>query len=102
APGAAGKALPFTFNYASYATAQGYLVYTSCGSTNVGTSVAPQLVLPIGCVPSAMDVLVVAYGASTSTPLAYAQKTGLAITAGGSTTITDTWHPIESLTATYT
>lgn len=100
APGAVSKVLPFTFNYATYAGAQGYIVYTSCGSTDVGTSLAPTLNLKTGCTAASMSVVVVAYGAGT-TPLAYAQKTGLTITAGGNTTISDTWHAIGSVAATY-
>ena len=98
--GSAAKAYPFTFNYSSNASAQGYTVYTSCGATDVGTSLAPQLTLEMGCTPATMTVVVVARNGS-GTPIAYAQKTGVAITSGGSTTITDTWHPIETLIATY-
>ncbi|HTL38172.1 MAG TPA: hypothetical protein VL326_33815 [Kofleriaceae bacterium] len=98
--GTAAKGYPFTFTYSTASGATGYTVYTSCGPTDVGTSLTPQLVMAAGCTAASMTVLVVARNAGGA--FAYAQKTGVTITAGGNTTITDTWHPIDSLSVSYT
>jgi hypothetical protein len=98
--GIASKALRFTVNYTSYATAQSYSVYTPCGPVDVGTSVGPQLALQTACTGSMMDVVVIARG-TNGVPLAYTQKAAVAVSANGSTTITDTWHPLDTVTATY-
>ncbi|HSD86107.1 MAG TPA: hypothetical protein VLB44_01285, partial [Kofleriaceae bacterium] len=98
--GLASKALRFTVNYPSFATAQSYMVYTPCGPIDVGTSVAPSLALQTACTGSTMDVVVIARG-TNGVPLAYTQKAAVAVSANGSTTITDTWHALDTVTATY-
>jgi hypothetical protein len=95
------KAVPFTVSYAAYGGAGQYEVRSRCGTANVGTSTSPQLALPVGCVASTLDFEVLAKS-STGATLAWTQKAGVAVTSGGSTTITDTWHPLAQLTATYT
>src|SRR6185436_8320951 len=56
--------------------------------------------LRAGCATSAMTVLVFAKSNAT-TELAYTEQ-NVTFTSGGSTTITDTWHALVTVTSTYT
>ncbi|HUS33031.1 MAG TPA: hypothetical protein VMZ53_31230 [Kofleriaceae bacterium] len=98
--GTAAKGYPFTVNYTAATGAQGYTVYTACGATDVGTTLAPQVVMLAGCTPATSTVVVVARGGGGA-PISYAQKTDVAVTAGGNTTITDSWHAMDTLAVTY-
>jgi hypothetical protein len=100
AAGTAAKAYPITVSYASYASAQSYTVYSSCGGTDVGASTAPNLVLEAGCASNAVTFVVVARGAGNA-PIAFAEKANVDVTAGGSGMITAPWTPIYTLQAAY-
>jgi hypothetical protein len=97
----ATKAVPFTVSYSAYAGVDHYEVHTRCATTNVGTTTSAALDLPVGCATSPLDIEVHAKS-STGVTLAATEQANVAVTAGGSTTITDTWHPPVQLTATYT
>jgi hypothetical protein len=99
--GNAAKGTRFTINFSAYTNAQSYVVYTSCGGTDVGTTLNPTLVLPAGCALSSMTIGVVAKGGGGA-PLAYARDTNITVAGGGNTTITDTWHTMTTVAATFT
>jgi hypothetical protein len=88
-------------SFPAYGGATSYEVHTPCGPVDVGTSTSPNLTLRDGCATATMDVLVFAKTSST-VEAAFAHQASVAFTAGGSVTITDTWHPVSSFTATYT
>jgi hypothetical protein len=93
------KAVPFTVTYPSRAGATGYEVHTSCGTVDVGTATTVPLMLPVGCATNPMDFVVLAKLAGS---FEWTQQASVAVTAGGSTTISDTWHARAQLVATYT
>jgi hypothetical protein len=93
------KAVRFTVNYNASPSPGAYFVHTTCGTTNVGTSLTPTLTLPVGCVTSSMDIVVLA---KTSTTYTWTQQAAVAVTHGGATTITDTWKTRTPIVATYT
>jgi hypothetical protein len=97
----ATKALAFSVSYAAYAGVDHYEVHTRCGTTDVGTVTTAPLVLAAHCAASPMDLEVHAKS-SAGVTLAWTQQPNVTIAANGSTTITDTWHAPETLTATYT
>jgi hypothetical protein len=99
-PGNAAKGYRFTTGFSSYTGAQSYVVYTSCGGVDVGTTLTPTLVLPAGCMASPMTLAVVAKGAG-NTSLAYAKNLDITVTANGSAPITDTWHAMDTVTASF-
>lgn len=90
----------FTFNYSTRAGANSYSVFTPCGRTDVGGSTSPSLPFKAGCASGTFDVLVVA--ASGSNALAWTSKSAVAFSSGGSTTITEPWHDVESFDMSYT
>ncbi len=90
----------FKFTYPSYAGANMYSVFTPCGRTDVGNSLAPNLAFQVGCASSPFTVLVVA--SNGTNVLAWAAKTGVAFTAGGTTNITGPWQAVSSFDMTYT
>jgi hypothetical protein len=92
------KAVRFTVNYAANAGTGAYEVHTSCGTTNVGTSLTPTLTLPLTCMTSPMDIVVLAKTATTYT---WAQQANVTVTHGGSTTISGGWNARVPLAATY-
>jgi hypothetical protein len=98
--GNAAKGTPYTVTFTAYAGAQSYVVYTSCGGTNVGTTLNPTLVLHAGCVKSPTHIAVVAIGAGPS-PIAYAKNLDVTIAANGNHTINDTWHSMASVSSTF-
>lgn len=99
--GTATKGLPFTFTYPSYSGATSYEIHTPCGPVDVGTLTTATLTLREGCAISPMDVLVYAKTSGT-VEAAFVQQTGVAFTAGGNVSISDTWHAVMTVTATYT
>jgi hypothetical protein len=101
ANGTAYKGLPFTVSFPAYGGATSYEVHTPCGPVDVGTSTSPNLTLRAGCATASMDIAVYAKTSST-VEAAYAHQAAVAFTAGGNVTITDSWHPVTALTATYT
>jgi hypothetical protein len=98
--GTAFKGLPFTVSFPAYGGATSYEVHTPCGPIDVGTSTSPTLTLRAGCATPTMDVLVFAKTSST-VEAAFAHQANVPFSAGGSLTITDTWHPVSSFGATY-
>jgi hypothetical protein len=98
--GTAAKALPFTVSFPAYGGATSYEVHTPCGPVDVGTTTSPMLTLREGCATATMDVLVFAK-TSSSVEAAFAHQAGVAFTAGGNVTITDTWHAVSSFSASY-
>lgn len=98
--GIAYKALPLTVTFPSYGGASSYEIHTPCGPVDVGTATTFELVLRDGCATSPMDVVVFAKTSST-VEAAYAQQTNVTFTPGATVTITDTWHPVTSISATY-
>jgi hypothetical protein len=98
--GTAAKGLPFTVSFPAYGGATSYEVHTPCGPIDVGTSTSPNLTLRDGCATPTMDVLVFAKTSST-VEAAFAHQAAVPFTAGGSVTITDSWHPVSSFTASY-
>jgi hypothetical protein len=94
------KAAAFTVTYPAYTGADAYEVRTRCGNIDVAGATSPTIDLPLGCAATTLDFEVVAK--SGSTLLAWTQKTNVAFTAGGSTTISDAWQGLSQLTATYT
>lgn len=97
----ATKAIGFTASYAAYAGADHYEVHTRCGTVDAGTATNPLLTLPVACVTATMDIEVLARS-SAGALLAWTAQSGVAVSANGSTTITDTWHAPAALSATYT
>jgi hypothetical protein len=93
--GLASKAVRFSISYPAASGATGYIVYTSCGATDVGTMTMPQLTLRTGCAGATTDIAIVAKGAAM-----YTQQAGVPTT--GTTTITDSWHANATVTATLT
>ena len=91
----------FTITFPSLGGADNYRVYTPCGPTNVGTVTSPSLPFEQGCVTSPMHIVVLAT-TSIGTPLKYVEATNVAFAPGGSVMITDTWHDLVPLNATYT
>jgi len=95
------KAVPFTVNYSANTGTDHYEVHTRCATLDVGLSTSPEIALPVGCLTTPMNIEVIARS-SAGVALAWTQQPNVAITAGGSTTITDTWHAPVQLAATYT
>ena len=93
--GLASKAVRFSLSYPAASGATGYVVYTSCGATDVGTTTSPQLTLRSGCAGAATDIAIVAKGAAM-----YIQQPAVPTT--GTTSIADTWHSDATVTATLT
>lgn len=93
--GLASGATRFSLSYPAATGATSYVVYTSCGTTDVGNTTTPQLTLRIGCAGATTDIAVVAKGATK-----YLQQAAVPTT--GTTTITDTWHALATLNATLT
>lgn len=93
--GLAAKATRFSLSYPAAGGATGYVVYTSCGPTDVGNTTTPQLTLRTGCAGTTTDIAVLAKGASM-----YLQQPAVPTTA--TTNIADTWHALVSINATLT
>ena len=91
----------FTINFPSSGGAQNYRVYTPCGPTDVGTTTSPSLPFTAGCARSPMTVVVLVTS-STGLPQKYAELDNVTFAPGGSATVTDTWHDIAPVTASYT
>jgi hypothetical protein len=98
--GTATKALPFTFNIPSYSGASSYEVHTPCGPVDVGLTSSPTLLLRVGCARDPMDVTV--YAKSSSVRVAAVHASGVALVAGGSTTLAGAWQALSAFSATYT
>jgi hypothetical protein len=90
----------FTVSYPGYAGAASYSIYDPCGVTASSTT-TKLLALAAGCATSPMNLVVVATS-SGGTALAWTQKAGVTFASGGSTTITDSWHALGQITASYT
>lgn len=99
--GTAYKGVALTVTYPTYGGATSYDVHTPCGPVDVGTSTSPTLTLNVACATSPMDITVFAKTSST-VEAAYAQVTGAAFSPGGTIAITDTFHAVSTLTASYT
>lgn len=93
--GLAAKATRFSLSYAAAGGATGYVVYTSCGSTDVGNTTTPQLTLRTACAGTMTDIAVLAKGAAM-----YVQQAAVPTT--GTTNIADTWHALATVSATLT
>ena len=96
----ATKAIAVTASYAAYPGTDHYEVHTRCGTVDVGTSLAPALVLPAHCVATPTDVEVLAR-TSAGGLLAWTARSDVTITPGAVIAIGDTWHAPAPLTATY-
>jgi hypothetical protein len=88
----------FKISYPAATGATSYTVYHPCGSV-VSTKTSATLSLTAGCVLSTMDLVVVA--ANATGPTSYAEANKVTFTNGGSTTVTDTWHPLVTVAASY-
>jgi hypothetical protein len=93
--GLAAPATRFSLSYPTASGATGYVVYTSCGATDVGNTTTPQLTLRTACAGATTDIAVVAKGATM-----YLQQAAVPTT--GTTNITDTWHALATVNATLT
>ncbi len=85
--------------HSSYAGASQYDAYYTCGMTPA-TKTTYQLAFDPWCNPATWDLTVVALN-NSGTPLAYTSQSAIAFANGGSVTITDTWHALPTVTATY-
>lgn len=99
--GSAAKLLPFNVSFPAYGGATSYDVHTPCGRFEFGGATSGQIHLRAGCVTTMMDVLVFAKSSAT-VELAYAVMPNVAFTAGGNLTVTDSWHALSTVSATYT
>ena len=90
----------FTVSFQTYSGAASYVVYGPCGSTSTAGASA-TLDMATRCKQDTMDVLVVAMDVNGN-PIAALQKTGVAFTAGGSTSVTGTYQFVSQFTASYT
>jgi hypothetical protein len=93
----------FTVSYPAYAGAAGYDVYHPCGKTPVApaNATSQQLTMRVGCKASPMNLVVIANNGGGN-PMAYTEIDNVTFASGGSATITDTWHTLSSVMATYT
>jgi hypothetical protein len=94
-PTAAGT---FKISYPADSGATNYTIYYPCGNVVASQTNNISLAMKAGCLLSTMDLVVVA-GNNTG-PIAYAEANNVAFTNNGSTTVTDTWHPLVQLAAT--
>src|SRR5207247_943046 len=90
----------FTVSYPAKPGAAGYEIHGPCGKTTVIGMTSGTLPMKMGCLVSPMDLVVIALD-SMGYPTAYAEKNNVTFTSGGSTTVTDTWHALASVAATY-
>jgi hypothetical protein len=88
----------FTVNFSANPGATGYDVYWPCSTmaTSHTTTTSKAITMQAGCMESPMNIVVVASNG------AFTEQNGVAFTNGGSTTITDTWHPLATINSTYT
>jgi hypothetical protein len=92
----------YKISYPAYSSAAGYTIYYPCGSVGAGKTQTTNISLAMqaGCVLSTMDLVVVA-SSNTGAQLAWTHVSNVTFTNNGSTTITDTWHPLVSVAASY-
>jgi hypothetical protein len=90
----------FKISYPADSGATSYTIYYPCGNVVASQTNNIALAMKAGCLQSTMDLVVVA-GNNTG-PIAYAEAPGVTFTNNGSTTVTDTWHPLVQLAASTT
>ncbi len=90
----------FTVAFPAYSGANHYVIYSPCGSTSTTKTSGNALAFEAGCVAATMDLVVVAENSSNAA-LAWVDQSGVAFTSGGSTTITNSWATLPTITATY-
>ena len=90
----------FTINFTADPGATSYTVVHPCGPiTTMSTS--PVVNLFNYCAHPAMDLVVVSLAANGQ-PMHFVEKSGVAFTDGGSTTMPASWQPLVAFSATYT
>jgi hypothetical protein len=99
AAGTASKAFSFTVTYPANSSATDYEVHTPCGPVDAGTSTSPTLTLQTNCAATG-DILVFAKTSSV-TEIAFARLANVTFSANGTANITDTWHPMSTINATF-
>ena len=87
----------FKISYPADSGATSYTIYYPCGNVIATQTSNISLPMKAGCLLPTMDLVVVA-GNNTG-PIAYAEASNVAFANNGSTTVTDTWHPLVSLAA---
>ena len=80
--------------------ATNYTIYHPCGNAVPSGNTNVSLTMKAGCLQQTMDLVVVA--GTSSGPTAWTEAANVPYTNGGSVTVTDTWHPMGSITASYT
>lgn len=96
----------FTISYPAYGAATSYVIVSPCGTSFVSAPAAggppPAATMPIYnyCRQNAMELIVVAQDANG--PLASIEKTNVAFSSGGSTTISGSYQSLRTLTSSYT
>jgi hypothetical protein len=89
----------FKISYPADSGATNYTIYYPCGNVVASQTNNISLAMKAGCLLPTMDLVVVA-GNNTG-PIAYAEAPNVTFTNNGSTTVTDTWHPLVQVTASY-
>jgi hypothetical protein len=90
----------YTVAFSAYGPATQYYVYGPCGGQQT-TSTSTTLTIYAYCQIPAMDIIAVAYDANFN-PLAYVERSAIAYSAGGSTTLPTSWQGLAGFTATAT
>jgi hypothetical protein len=90
----------YTVSLSPYAGADHYYVYGPCGQQLTSTT-STTLMFNAYCEVAQMDLIAIAYNAAGN-PLAYVNKSGVAYSAGGSTTMPASWQGFATFTATAT
>jgi hypothetical protein len=90
----------FVVSFPAYGGAANYRVYGPCGS-GFSTALSQPLTMYSDCKLATMDLQVIAFDQSGNA-LAYIDKPGVAYTASGTTTISGSYLPMSTFTASYT
>jgi hypothetical protein len=94
----------FTVNVPAYPGAMAYDVYGPCGGTFAGAAgngapTPATLTFADDCQKATMDLVVVALGPVS--PIAYVDANNVPYTNGGQLDITESWQPLQTITASY-
>jgi len=89
----------FKISYPAASGATTYTIYYPCGSVVTAQTTNIALAMKAGCLLSTMDLVVVA--GNNAGPIAWAQAPNVAFANNGSTTVTDTWHPLVQVASSY-
>jgi len=84
-----------TFKISFPAAGGNYTVETPCGGVTTSSTNNVALAMKAGCVLPTMDLVV-------TTPTQWTEAANVAFTNNGSVTVTDTWHAMAQVTASYT